>query len=421
MASLRKSEGTYHVARGRGTNGEAFEMTLSVPQEPPGFKLGDPGYAKAKADLKKQAQEEANDLEDSKREEMSEEDYESRAKHRAKRVLGKASNASPAVFAISWLWEHVIRNRLDYTKALFLCNLMDGLITILDKERCKTIHDVRKEHFNSYVSQLRSDSYAPAFVNNCVVYLNALGREIRGQTGNSVADGLQKEQTDYDERLPFSFAEIICIFATLPKTAGALVREWTLFLLIILYTEMRPADAAGTKQKDIRLEDGAIRIRSSKTKGFRSKHKWKPMHKRLRRYVTEMLAETELKPDDFLCPHLAHMSEKSLSNKFTEILRYAQIDQLRNKGENRIHTFSQKTLYSVKHTSCVWNDAAGGRKQDQKDEHCDSTEQAKEHYKHDTPDPTVMELRRQSIDRMPDVGVEWKNEETVVGNGKDPA
>jgi integrase len=422
MASLRRTKGKFHTIRGRRADGSPFESVTDIPQEPLGLAPGDPEYAEAKAELEKQALEEANDVEArSRKRKMSEEEYEARARYRAKKVLREDNKASPAAFIIAWLWEHVIRNRLHYTKVRCLCNLIDGLIAILDKEGCETIHEVRREHFDSYVFELRSASYSPGVVNSAVDYLKALGREIRHQTGSVVADGLQKEQTDYDERLPFAFEEMIRIFAALPEVVGSLFREWTLFLLIMLYTEMRPADSARTKRKDIRLEDGAIRITSSKTKGFRSKHKWKPMHKRLLRYVTQMLAEVELQPEDLLCQHLGHMSEQSLSTKFRDILDHARIDQLRNKGENRINPFSQKSLYSIKHTACVWYDATGGKKQDQKDEHCDSTEQAKEHYRHDTPDPTVMEMRRQTINRMPDVGVEWKKAEAGVGKVKNPA
>ena len=427
MASLRPTKGKYrnakfHIIRGRGEDGSTFECATDIPVEPPSLAPGDPGYAKAKADLEKLALEEANDVEArSRKGKMSEEEYEARARFRAKKVLRQDSKTSAVAFIMAWLWEHVIRNRLQHTKALCLCNLMERLLTIMDEAGCRTIHDVRPEHFDAHVLQLRSGSYSPGVANNAVDYLKALGRAITSQTGNPVAAALQKEQTDYDERLPFTFAEVLKIFATLPTAVGRLHRQWTLFLLIMLYTEMRPADAVRTKRKDLRMEDGAIRITSSKTKGFRSKHKWKPMHKCLLRYVTDMLEEVQLQPEDFLCPQLAHMSRQAMSHTFTGILKEARIDQLRSKGEYRINPFSQKSLYSFKHTSCVWYDATGGKRQNQNDEHCNSTEQAKEHYSHDMPDPTVMEMRRRTINGMPDVGVEWKQNEAVVQQTKKAA
>jgi len=409
MASLRKNhKGKFHIIRGRLADGSSFEYAIDIPQEPPGLSLGDPGYAGAKAELARLAQEEADDVETRSRGKMDEKEYEARAKFRAKKVLRENAKTSPPAFILGWLWEHVIRNRIDYTKTLFLCNLMNRLLTALSKAQCTTIHDVRQAHFDSVVLQMRLDSYSPGVVNNAIDYLNALGREIEKTTGNNVSGGLAKEATDYDERLPFGAREIRQIFEVIPTVVGSLAVEWTIFILIMLYTEMRPSSATIVRRKDIRLEEGVIRIISTKTENFRNKHKWKPMHRCLLLYVKAYLDDVSLEPDDFLCKHLANMSEKSISNKFTEVLRAAKIDQMRNKGENRINPFSPKSLYSVKHTSCVWLDAAGAR-EDEKEEHCDSTEQAQEHYRHLAyEDPELLAIRRQKVNRMPAVDVTYQ-------------
>ena len=168
MASLRRTKGKFHTIRGRRADGSPFESVTDIPQEPPGLAPGDPEYAEAKAELEKQALEEANDVEArSRKRKMSEEEYEARARYRAKKVLREDNKASPAAFIIAWLWEHVIRNRLHYTKVRCLCNLIDGLIAILDKEGCETIHEVRREHFDSYVFELRSASVLAGGCQQC--------------------------------------------------------------------------------------------------------------------------------------------------------------------------------------------------------------------------------------------------------------
>jgi len=418
MASLRPLTGKYknrktYLGRGRDGNRKAFDIPTDIPIEPPGLTPEDPGYADAKKELLKQAQEHVDDVEartrtneGNGRPKMSEEEFEARAKFRAKKVLGQNTKASFAAFIIAWLWEHVTRNRIDYTKTLALCRLVRRLLEIGKAAGCNTIHDVRQLHLDSLILQMQMDSYAPSVVNNSVDYLNNLGRSIEKATGNNVTAGLAKEATDYDERLPFTYAEVLKIFATLTDVVANKAREWTIFLLVMLYTEMRPANAKEIKREDIIFqgEIGLIRVESSKTAAFRKKEKWMPMHRCLQMHIKPLIDDHDFKPGDFLLKHLHHMDEKSISNKFREVLDTADVDQLRTKSENRINEFSKKTLYSFKHTSCVWLDAAGARDED--DEHDDSTAEAREHYRHSAvTDPHLLALMQRKVNQMPAVDV----------------
>jgi hypothetical protein len=408
MASIRKNhDGEFHILRGRTADGSTFEYVSDIRQEPPGLIPGNPGYAAAKAELAKQALEEANDVEARSRKKMTEQEYESRAKHRAQKVLKQNLKESPASFIVAWLWEHVIRNRIDHTKALFLCNLVDHLLTEIGLA-CATIHDVRQEHFDAVQMEMRIDSYSPAVVNNAVNYLESLGRAIEAVTGNQVHAGLFKEAVDYDVRQPFLLNEILGIFGVLKEVVGALAVEWTIFLLIMLYTEMRPTDAKSLKREDIRLEEGVIRIISGKTENFRQKHVWRPMHRSLLQYLIAFLKDNPLRPEDPLCKHLFHMTESAISNTFNGVLAAAKIDKQQAKGENRIIEFSFKSLYSIKHTSYVWLDAAGAR-DEAKEDHCNSTLQAQRHYQHEGfEDTAVLEMRRKRINRMPEVPIVYE-------------
>jgi hypothetical protein len=115
-----------------------------------------------------------------------------------------------------------------------------------------------------------------------------------------------------------------------------------------------------------------------------------------------------------LCFNLAHKVEKHLAQEFSRILKAAEVDIQKSKGENRRHEFSQKTLYSFRHTSNVWFGAAGANDEEQKTELGDSTDQALKHYQHDH-DPEVIASRRKKINLMPRVPVTWESR-----NGNSP-
>src|ERR1043166_1287713 len=88
MASLRKNHsGKFHIIRGRLADGSPFEYKTDVPQNPPGLSPGDPGYAGAKAELARLAEEEADDVEARSRGRMDEKKHEARAKFREKKIL----------------------------------------------------------------------------------------------------------------------------------------------------------------------------------------------------------------------------------------------------------------------------------------------------------------------------------------------
>jgi integrase len=217
-----------------------------------------------------------------------------------------------------------------------------------------------------------------------------------------------KEMRDHDERLPFTFIEIGKILKAVTAVTAHLAKEWVVFLLIMLYTEMRPSDAKKIKRKDITKVAGigVIRVTSHKTRNFRAKVFWKPMHKCLQRHVDDLLQDLEegtpLQPDDFLLKHLGNMREICLSFRFRTVLRVAEIEVQTAKGKDRRVSFSPKTLYSIKHTACVWLDNAGAR-EEEKDEHADLTEQAQEHYTHlGIEDAHLLEIRRRKINGMPD-------------------
>jgi integrase len=336
---------------------------------------------------------------------MGEDEFEARMKHRVRKILHQNSNVSPTVFLVAWVWEHAIRNRLCPRKVGKLCCLTSEFIAHLGEVASKTLHDVLGSHFGTFIVNRRLAGYAPNTVNNDVIYLQSLGREIERLTGVDVAGGLEQEAADTAERLPFTFAEVVRIFEAL-KIMDELAAEWTTFLLVMLYTAMRPDDAARVKRSDIDLERGTIKIKSSKTAGFNRKREPKPMHEALHLYLRGMIADKKLALDDYLCLNLAHKVEKHLAQEFSRILKAADVDALKATGENRRHGFSQKTLYSFRHTSNVWFGAAGGSEEEQKAELGDSTDQALRHYQHDT-DPEVIAARRKKINLMPRVPVAW--------------
>ena len=407
MASLRPPGTSKHwIGRGRRKDGTQFEFSTEILVEPEG--VTPENLPQKRAEDKKRAKEVADDIEARERGSMKEEEFEARMKHRVRKVLQRNSNVPPAVFLVAWTWEHAIRNRLCPRRVSTICSLIGALLAHFGEIARRTLHEVLREHFDTFVLNRRLSSYAPGTVNNDVIYLQSLGKEIERVTGVNVAGGLEQEVADTAERLPFTFAEVARIFGAL-KIMGELAREWTTFLLVMLYTAMRPQDAARVKRRDIDLEKGTIKVKSSKTAGFNRKREPKPMHDALLSYLREMFAEKELAPEDYLCFNLAHKVEKHLAQEFSRILKAAEVDTQKAKGENRRHEFSQKTLYSFRHTSNVWFGAAGANDEEQKTELGDSTDQALKHYQHDN-DPEVLAARRKKINLMPRVPVAWKSQ-----------
>lgn len=404
MASLRPAETSkYWIGRGRRKNGRHFEFSTGILVEPDG--VAHEAQAQIRAENKKRAKEIADDIEARERGRMPEEEFEARMKHRVRKVLRQNSNVSPIVFLVAWTWEHAIRNRLCPRRVMKLCNLTSEFLQHLGEVARKTLHNVLGSHFDTFILNRRLAGYAPGTVNNDVIYLQSLGRDIERLTGVNLTGGLEQEAPDTAERLPFTFDEVVRIFKAL-KIMGELACEWTTFLLVMLYTAMRPEDAARVKRGDIDLERGTIKIKSSKTAGFNRKREPKPMHEALLAYLRDMLAEKELAPDEYLCFNLAHKVEKHLVQQFARILKAADVDTLKAKAENRRFKFSQKTLYSFRHTSNVWFGAAGANEEEQKTELGDSTDQALRHYQHDN-DPEVIAARRKKINLMPRVPVAW--------------
>ena len=420
MASLRPRVGKYanikfHIVRVRVNGGPVKDIVTDIPVEPPGKSPGDPDYAEAKKDLEKLALEEGNDLEARGNGKMGEDEFTARTKARAKKLQKGYAATSCTVFIVSWVWEYVLRNRVTRGTAMNICNLMNYLLSTLKDAGCKTIDEIRDTHLNSVSLNIRLAPYKGSTVNIAVGWLSICGRALEEATGNALTHGLYLEAPKMEERMPFTIDELCRIDAAIVLVVPDHVVEWRRLIRIMLYTEMRPSDAARVIFSRIREENGIglIDRESSKTDNFRDKHDWKPMHQCLQRCLQPLLdalQNSAPRPEAFILDHLAYELD-AISATFDKIMHAAEIDPMQSPDKKRVKAFFAKTLYSLKHTSSMWLNAAGAKssknnKTSEKSGHLD-TSNAQKHYDHSSAfDLPLLKIDWQRTNTMPDLDEE---------------
>jgi len=412
MASLRNLIGKYenskyHIIRFRRPDGSYVERVTDHLVEPPGMKPSDPGYAKAKEALRLKALEEAKDAEAFNADLMDEEDLAQRAVGRAKYTKRAGKAPSCGFFIVAWVCEHIIRNRLSAPLAYNICNLMDYLLSVLQEAGCKSIKDIREKHITKVMNDLRTGSYSADSANIGVVYLRSLAGDLRKATGRAVGGGLFKEAKNTAERFGFCLQEICWIIAALPKVVPDFVEQWTVFILVMLYTEERPGDDAQVTLGHFRWEGPILLmlVESSKTDGFDGKEDWQPVHRCLQRHLEPLLKKRKdsgAKPEDSLLPSLALEDRDTLGLTFNNIIAAAEVEVPVVERKHRLNNFRRKTLYSVKHTGCTWREAARSAKENAG--HLVKTKSAIAHYLHSVHiDAPLLRQLYERINAMPDV------------------
>ena len=322
-------------------------------------------------------------------------------KFKAHQFRNEAGDQSIREYLVRWVWEHGIRNRIHCNYVQLLCGLMERLIGRLGNLSGRSIHTLRAEVFADYIRQRRREGYATATVNTEVIYLMKIGRDVELVTGVNVGAGLGQEQKTHLERLPFSIEELEKILATV-ATWGELGDQWQTFIRLMVYTSLRPTDAANVRRQDIDLDQQIIQINDSKTRRHRNgQANLRPLHGSLVKYLTALFAAKPGQPKDFLCPLLASRDRHLLAAKFNHLLNAAGIGRAAVRtGRNQI--FYGKSLYSFRHTFRVLFQAGGATLEQAKLEMGQTSDAASRHYEHDA-DSRLMELRRQYLDRLPDV------------------
>jgi integrase len=322
-------------------------------------------------------------------------------KCKAHQFRNEAGDQSIREYLVRWVWEHSIRNRIHCNYVQLLCALMERLLVRLGNSAGRSIHALRPEVFADYVRHRRCERYATATVNTEVIYLMKIGRDVELLTGVNAGAGLGQEQKTHLERLPFSIEELEQILAA-ASTWGELGDQWQTFIRLMVYTSLRPADAASVRRKDIDLDRHIIQIKDGKTRRHRNgQPNLRPLHESLVKYLAALFAAKPGQPGDFLCPLLASRDRHLLAAKFNQLLNQAGIDrQAVRTGRNQI--FCGKSLYSFRHTFRVLFQAAGATLEQAKLEMGQTSNSASRHYEHDA-DSRLMELRRKYLDRLPDV------------------
>jgi integrase len=318
-----------------------------------------------------------------------------------------AAKLSVSCFLITWLWEWCIRNRLHHTKVLKLCRLFDGLLAHVGTLAEKDAKYLTREHVAKFIFDRRVKGYAPAVINDDINYLKTMARDLELLTGVNVAELLEVEAKETQERLPFKWAEVLKIFEAL-DSLGKLGREWKTFLLIMLYTGLRPCDAALVTRGQIDLEQQLIWADASKTRRFAGDKIPRVIHDALFAYLDDLLTKFPLKSEDSLCLNFANRSQKSITNSFNKIMKMAGVSKQTVKTPYLQGKFSKKTLYSFRHTFNVLLMSVGADRPQRKTEMGQKTDESQKHYEHDQ-EPEVIATRRKLINLLPRVPVNVSN------------
>jgi integrase len=405
MAWIEQGPSGTWIARGRDKYQKAWEFDTKFQVEPE--RVTPENLVEERADSKARAQEAADTFEAYVRGRIKKEEYLARLAYIAERVANGAAKVSVCCFLITWLWEWCIRNRLHHTKVLKLCRLFDALLLHVGNLAEKDAKYLTREHVAKFIFNRRVKGYAPAVINDDINYLKTMARDLELLTGVNVAELLEVEAKETQERLPFKWADVLKIFEAL-DTLGKLGREWKTFLLIMLYTGLRPCDAALVTRGQIDLELQLIWADASKTRRFAGDKIPRVIHDALFAYLNQLLTMFPLRPEEFLCLNFANRCMKSITHSFNKILGEAGVSKQVVKTPYLQGKFSKKTLYSFRHTFNVLLMSVGADRPQRKTEMGQKTDESQQHYEHDQ-EPEVIASRRKLINLLPRVPVSVNN------------
>jgi integrase len=280
-----------------------------------------------------------------------------------------------------------------------LSSLVNRLLIHLGIKATKSLYQLRPIDFARYIHQRRVDDYSSGIVNTEVAYLNQMAREIKTHTGIDVAETLLLELPEFMQRHPFTNREIIRILDTV-ATMGARGEQWRTLILIMLYTGLRPADAAHLRYQDFTLEKGVINIKPSKTSRYRANPpKPKPLHDALALHLQALFASKPYQPGDFLCPLLASRKHMDLAMHFQRIMAKANINRVVVR-KTKSGKFYAKSLYSLRCTSNTLLTAMGASREQAMVELDQTSDRAHRHYEFNG-DARIMARRRAIINQLP--------------------
>lgn len=406
MAWIEKGPSGTWIARGRGKNQKEWEFDTKFKVDPDAVE-GE-NVAKLRANSKAGAQETANMFESRVRGLITKEEYVARLNYIAERVVNGTAKVTVAEFIVYWLWEWVIRNRIHQTKVGKLCRLFNGLLTHIGSIVKKDAKCLTRDHLSKFIFERRKKGYAPAVVNDDVNYLKTMAQELQLLIGIDVSELLELELKVTQERLSFEWEEILRIFEVLNKL-GKLGRDWKTFLLILLYTGLRPCDAARLIVGQIDLKNKLIFVNPSKTRRFGRNDVPRVIHPVLFNYLNNLLTEFPRKPEDPLSYNFANRSVKSITCSFNDIMEKAEVSKQVLETEYLSGKFSKKTLYSFRHTFNVLMMSVGADREQRKVEMGHKSDQSHLHYEHDT-DSRVVSLRHKLISLLPEVPANLTND-----------
>jgi integrase len=389
MASLRAEAGKYFYGRVRDGQGRLQEFSTGILQSPGGV------YSVSN---RKVAQEVSELMEAHARDQISQTEFSQRLELAMSRVADGKELPTAANFIVRWAWEYGVTRRISRNRIWMVSKLADNLLEHLGAAAAKPLSEIKPGHFNSFILERRRRGYATMTVKLEIKLLRALGKAIAHQTGENAAAELQLEQESYEARAAYTETEVRQLLTHLQSLGE---EEWQTLVLMIIYTGLRPGDAARMRHGDFDLEKGILKVQPGKTSRYSdAKPESKPLHRVLWEYLKELAKKHPHTPDDFLCEILANRCQGVRAGKFRDLCQGAGIDMIREPVATRCGTFARKTLYSLRHTLNVWLQAAGVPAEVRRKELGHRSRATLRFYDHPE-DPAVLAARRQMINRVP--------------------
>lgn len=204
--------------------------------------------------------------------------------------------------------------------------------------------EVRKSHIIAYRESLR-EKYSPTSINRKLSSLSSLFAELQNAQvieGNPAQGVKRPKAIPKRPRLGFSDREVNQILSAHPtETVQGLNNSAVLSFL--LFTGCRISEALGVRIQDIESQ-GTLQVVHLRGKG--DKIRGLPLHPKLSKIITELVARREKKPEDFLFTRVKGAGEDSDK----EPLRRQSVGELLKSTLKRLGLDTNRSLHSSRRT-----------------------------------------------------------------------
>lgn len=352
---LRDPNSRYYQARGRDNTGHEYQVSTKIPVEPDPLTTPPDQLSTRRLDLEYEAKRFAEFTEAFRQNRLNQMEYDT---HLATLKFRQVKIQLPEVGWVitCWLWEHLVRNRLTKDKSARLILLVDRLLGFL-RERQELSSGILRASpcfLSDFMLRMRLGdwgSQAPLTLNNYVLYLKKLDRDLGTRFKKQPDPGLEYEEVVYARRfsLPQNLLQQLLDHISY---FGAIATEWLLFLLLCACTPYRPNEVKRLKWKDIYGCPENAEIHLIALKPFRGTRLTARQAWVIAPFIWELLQQAQGDPNrpqsEYLLPTLQGRSSASLSVSFLSLMKHAGITPKCISHEISGRKVNQYGLYSLR-------------------------------------------------------------------------